>query len=260
MTREPWSNFMNIVALPTPGGIAINETNFPDENFRNWVLGQAYGTDSVLTDEEIEKVTGIAFYNENFHHLDGIGYFNELKTLTFSQCTVSSLDVSGLSKLEELQCSKCSLSASGLNVSGCAALKSIVCYGNQLTSLDVSGCVALKSIDCSGNQLTSLDVSGCAALEELSCNNNQLTSLEVSGCAALKSISCYRNQLTSLDASGCTALVEINCYENNMEGAEMDAFIESLPTVSDGMLRIIYGGEDYVKWMDSIYNVSGIVA
>ena len=250
MTREPWSNFMNIVALPTPGGIAINETNFPDENFRNWVLGQAYGTDSVLTDEEIEKVTGIAFYNENFHHLDGIGYFNELKTLTFSQCTVSSLDVSGLSKLEELQCSKCSLSASGLNVSGCAALKSIVCYGNQLTSLDVSGCVALKSIDCSGNQLTSLDVSGCAALEELSCNNNQLTSLEVSGCAALKSISCYRNQLTSLDASGCTALVEINCYENNMEGAEMDAFIESLPTVSDGMLRIIYGGEDYVKWID----------
>ena len=250
MTREPWSNFMNIVALPTPGGIAINETNFPDENFRNWVLGQTYGTDSVLTDEEIEKVTEITFYNENFHHLEGIGYFSELKTLTFSQSTVSALDVSGLSKLEELQCSKCSLSASGLNVSGCAALKSIVCYGNQLTSLDVSGCVALKSIDCSGNQLTSLDVSGCAALEELSCNNNQLTSLEVSGCAALKSISCYRNQLTSLDVSGCTALVEINCYENNMEGAEMDAFIESLPTVSDGMLRVVYGGEDYVKWID----------
>ena len=36
--------------------VAINETTFPDDNFRNWVLGQEYGADGILTDEEIAGV------------------------------------------------------------------------------------------------------------------------------------------------------------------------------------------------------------
>ncbi len=250
MSLSPWNSFMNIVALPTPEGIAINETNFPDENFRNWILGQAYGKDSVLTDEEIEMVTEINIYKEIFHNLDGIKYFKELKTLTFSQSTVPALDVSGMSKLEELQCDWCSLKASGLNVSGCTALKSIVCSDNQLTSLDLTGCTALEELHCEYNQLTSLDVSGCKALKELSCYYNQLTSLNVSGCSALKQLVCYHNRLTSLDLSGCTALIEINCYKNNIQGAEMDAFIKSLPTVSYGMLRIMYKKEIFDEWIE----------
>jgi len=46
--------------------------------------------------------------------------------------------------------------------------------GGQLTSLNVSGCAALKSLYCSDNQLQTLDISGCTALEYLDCSGNQL--------------------------------------------------------------------------------------
>ena len=38
------------------GDIEINETNFPDENFRNYLLSSKLGQDSVLTESEIAGV------------------------------------------------------------------------------------------------------------------------------------------------------------------------------------------------------------
>ena len=40
--------------------VEINETNFPDEYFRNWVLSQEYGKDGVLTESEIAGVKSIS--------------------------------------------------------------------------------------------------------------------------------------------------------------------------------------------------------
>lgn len=61
-----------------------------------------------------------------------------------------------------------------------SALTSLVCYGNQLTSLDVTKNTALTSLDCRGNQLSSLDVTknkesldiGCDANVTIIRNNN----------------------------------------------------------------------------------------
>ncbi|MCR5851403.1 MAG: hypothetical protein K6G92_11975 [Bacteroidaceae bacterium] len=36
--------------------VEINEENFPDENFRSWVLAKDFGKDGVLTDEEIAGI------------------------------------------------------------------------------------------------------------------------------------------------------------------------------------------------------------
>lgn len=56
-------------------------------------------------------------------------------------------------------------------------LEQLACGDNQLTSLNVSGCAALRSLDCYNNQLTRLDVSGCTALESLSCYDNPITQM-----------------------------------------------------------------------------------
>ena len=45
--------------------VEINETNFPDEKFRNWVLSQSYGADGMLTDDEIA---------DKYHEFDGSLY------------------------------------------------------------------------------------------------------------------------------------------------------------------------------------------
>ena len=136
-----------------------------------------------------------------------------LKHMSVASDELTSLDVSDLTNLTNLQCAFCEQLTS-LDVSGCTALTDLSCHGNQLASLDVSGCTALESLDCSVTQLTSLDVSGCAALTRLECYNNQLTNLDVSGCTALTRLDCWNNQLTSLDVSQNTALEYLSCSGN----------------------------------------------
>ena len=149
--------------------------------------------------------------------------------------------------LEKLWCYNNQLTS--LDVSKNTALTDLDCYGNQLTSLDVSKNTALTDLDCYGNQLTSLDVSGCTALTDLDCNSNQLTLLDVSGCTELEDLSCYNNQLASLDVSKNKKLGRLSCYQNKIKGDAMDALVESLHTLSRGMMsngklsggiRIIY--------------------
>jgi hypothetical protein len=51
---------------------------------------------------------------------------------------------------------------------------------------------------------------------------------------------CNDNQLTSLDMSGCPELSLLYVYQNKIKDAAMDAFIKSLPTVSNGEMAIIF--------------------
>lgn len=112
--------------------VPINETNFPDANFREWLMSQPYGYDGVLTDAEIAEVTRISIDNEyEIHSLQGIEYFTKLTDLACEDNMLTSLDVSKNT-----------------------ALRYLICNGNLLTSLDVSGCKALTYLDCNNNQLT----------------------------------------------------------------------------------------------------------
>lgn len=51
--------------------VTINETNFPDENFRNYLLWQSYGSDGVITDAEIAGITDISVSNRAIRSLKG---------------------------------------------------------------------------------------------------------------------------------------------------------------------------------------------
>ena len=247
--------------------IPINETTFPDENFRNWVLAQDYGQDGVLTEAEIAGVTYINFREKNIASLKGIEYFKALKYLDCNSNQLISLDVSKNTALTELYCSYNQLTA--LDVSKNTALTYLHCDNNQLTSLDVSKNMALINLCCSNNPLTSLDVSKNTALITLSCIYNQLTSLDVSKNTALSKLVCFFNQLTTLDVSQNTALTELVCNENQLtsldvsrNGAltklecnynqinetEMGNLVESLPTNNGQFyVKILnYAGEQNV--------------
>ena len=180
-----WENY--------PGVVPIDATNFPDENFRNWILAQDYGADGILTNAEIAGVTIINVNNKNISDLKGIEFFTALKELECFNNQLTALDVSKNTALKILSCTKNKLTA--LDVSKNTALQTLRCRNNQLTALDVSKNTALQSLDCSGNQLTTLDVSKNTALKELECFNNQLTALDVSKNTALKSLDCYNNSI-----------------------------------------------------------------
>ena len=251
----PWSAFGTIAAIddePVATGITINETNFPDEKFRNWILSQEYGQDGVLTDEEIADVMSIKVSYSDIQSLKGLEYFTELEYLFCQGNQLKSLDLSKNTKLTYLNCGSNQLTS--LDLSGCTAMTELWCFENQLTSLDVSGCTALTFMNCYANQLISLDVSCCTALESMNCSSNKMTTLNISGCTELQLLNCSENQLTSLDASNnpvleslqCsnnnltsldvtnTAMVYIECFQNQINGAAMDAFVKGLPQITSG--------------------------
>ena len=242
--------------LASAEDVKINETTFPDTDFRNWVLSQDYGADGVLTNEELENITSLNVRHKGIYDLKGIEYFTSLKVLICLGNQLTTLDVSGCTELDTLACSNNQLTA--LNVSMNTKLISLECYGNQLSTLDLSNNTALRRIHCNANKLTSLDVSKNTALTLLQCSsnllttldvtknsamtslsctdnklttlyvsnnksldgifcfNNRLTSLDVSGCSALKTLSCIGNQLTTLNLSGCSELETVYCNDNQL--------------------------------------------
>ena len=171
-------------------GVAIDDTNFPDANFRTIVEHYDTNKDSSLSDTEIAAVEAIDCYDKGISNLKGIEYFTALRSLSCGRNQLTALDVSKNTALTYLHCSYNQLTS--LDVSKNTALTKLYCYNNQLTSLDVSKNTALTDLDCDINQLTSLDVSKNTALTYLRCNDNQLTSLDVSN-TDMDDLNCYDN-------------------------------------------------------------------
>ena len=195
-------------------GVTIDNTNFPDANFRTVVKKFDTNQDSSLSDTEIAAVKKINCSNKGITNLKGIEYFTSLNILRCTDNQLTALDVSENTALTKLNC--CFNKLTSLDVSKNTALAILECNANRLTALDVSKNTALTELNCSVNKLTVLDVSKNTALTELYCNDNQLTSLDVSKNTALISLSCVCNQLTSLDVSKNTALQILNCNYNQL--------------------------------------------
>ena len=205
-TAQDWRRYSSINAnikgtvtkfykkVESAAGIAINETNFPDDVFRAWVAENCDKADDngdkdgYLDDEEIAAQVNIGINNKNIEDLKGIEYFTAATMLMCDGNKLQTLDVSKNTKLTQL-----------------------ICYGNKLTSLNVSKNTALTSLHCTDNQLTSLNVSNNTELGMLLCQNNQLTSLDVS----------ENQKLTILD-----------CSNNLINETEMGKLVASMPTIS----------------------------
>ena len=222
--------------LECTGVLSINETNFPDANFRTWLRIQGYGIDDVLTDHEIADITEIDVTEKNIMDMKGIEFFTALKELYCSRNNLTSLDVSKNTALLRLSCYNNRLTE--LDVSKNTALFRLDCGSNQLTELDVSKNTALLTLWCNNNRLNSLDVSKNTALEYLQCGLIQLTTLDVSKNTALKELYCSSNRLTTLDVSKNTALTKLDCSKNRL--TELDIR-------SNKNLEILYCEENRLK-------------
>ncbi|MGI5895291.1 MAG: bacterial Ig-like domain-containing protein, partial [Candidatus Merdivicinus sp.] len=88
---------------------AINEENFPDAAFRQYVSDHIdQNGDGILTKSELEAVTEIdvegGYNGVKIADLTGIEYFPNLTKLNCNGNTLTKLDVSANTKLEELSC------------------------------------------------------------------------------------------------------------------------------------------------------------
>ena len=200
--------------------VAIDPTNFPDENFRAYVA-KNFDTDNDdrLTPAELAAVKSMRLIRRSIGDLKGIEHFTALTKLLCQNNQLTSLDVSKNTALEELDCGDNQLTS--LDVSANTALKQLYCMNNPLTALDVSANTALTDLNCINTQRASLDVSKNTALTSLLCGENLLTSLDVSANTALTSLLCAKNQLASLDVSKNTALEDLDFRWNQLTSLDV---------------------------------------
>ena len=242
---------VNNTATVTPraGEVAIDATNFPDANFREFV--KQYDTDNSgsLSDAEIAAVTIINCSRKQISSLTGIEYFTSLASLSCGGNQLTNLDVSQNTALEWLSCASNQLT--NLDVSQNTALRLLSCESNQLTNLDVSQNTALEWLYCDSNQLTNLDVSQNIALIGLSCDSNQLTNLDLSQNTALTSLYCDSNQLTNLDVSQNTALIELYCDSNQLTNLDVsqNTALEWLYCNSNQLTNLDVSQNTALKWL-----------
>lgn len=217
--------------------LPINEKNFPDPNFRNYIQTYKAGGRNVLTVEEQRKVDTIDVKGWNISNLKGIEAFPNLKELNCENNSIQKLDLRQNPELEKLICDKNQLTQ--LDLSKNPKIHHLICSWNQLKQLDVSNLEDLVTLDCSHNDLEQLDVKNSKSLVALNCSwnrlteldadvkhkthlvsvecqNNQLTSLILGQNKGLKKLNCAHNQLTQLNLDNMSALEELNCFDNQL--------------------------------------------
>ena len=217
--------------------LPINEDNFPDPNFRNYIKTYKAGGRDVLTVEEQRKVETIEVEGKNISNLKGIEAFPNLKELKCGNNSIQKLDLRQNPELEKLICNKNQLTQldlsknpniyflncswnqlEQLDVSHLKDLVTLDCSHNDLEQLDVKNSKSLVALNCSANQLTELDVDVTHKpnLERVECQNNQLTSLILGQNKLLKKLNCAHNQLTQLNLNNMISLKDLNCFNNQL--------------------------------------------
>ena len=217
--------------------LPINEDNFPDDNFRNYIRTYKAGNRDVLTVEEQRKVETIEVEGWNISNLKGIEAFPNLKELNCGNNSIQKLDLRQNPELEKLICNNNQLTQldlsknpkiyhlicswnqlKQLDVSNLKDLVTLDCWHNDLEQLDVRKSRSLVALNCSSNRLTELDadVTHKPSLERVECQNNQLTTLILGENKGLKKLNCAHNQLTQLNLDNMSALEELNCFDNQL--------------------------------------------
>uniref|UniRef100_UPI0025FB5683 leucine-rich repeat domain-containing protein n=1 Tax=Ruminococcus sp. TaxID=41978 RepID=UPI0025FB5683 len=221
----------------TNPGIAIDENNFPDDNFRAYIAENIDGKDNSTKDQflsnaEIKSVTELNIQNQNISDLTGLSNFTAITTLNCSYNPLGTLDVSELQQLMFLICSNNQLET--LDISELSSLMTLMCDDNEtLTSLTLPHLSSsMMILSCENCGLTALDVSDQTFLSNLNCSGNQLVSLDVTGLSALKTLTCNDNQRTIVPTSTSSGLFTYDLTQI----PELDASRIDQTTLTNGVI------------------------
>ena len=262
--------------LAARADVAINATNFPDANFRSYLMSE-YPSGTITT-AQLNARTELILQRKGISDMTGVQYFTQLTKLNLYNNNLTSFDASPLTKLKYLNLGYNKLTS--VIVNNNTALEQLYLQNNQLTVLTVYQKSALRTLwiqnnpnltklYCAHNNLDNLDIYNCTALEDLKCfyNPNLSTIQGLESCTALTLINCEdcaitslnvtnlvnlenllaaRNLLTTLDAVGLSKLLNINVRGND--------WLTELNCSSCDLVQLIVGGCTALNKLWCYYN------
>lgn len=214
-------------ATPIHGDVPINESTFPDSEFREYIKNNYdLNKDSVLSDMEIKRVDSMNIYY-NHKSIKGIEYFYELKSLYFNGVPSRSLDLSIVPNISVLYIGFASSDVAftelleEIDISQNHKLKEISLYSNLITELDLSGNYELENINLCITSLAKLDLSHNTNLKFCSLENLTLQELDLSKNDQLYSIDIFRCNVRNLILNENNSLNRINLINSGIEELDM---------------------------------------
>lgn len=159
--------------------VEINTENFPDENFRGYLLEQGYGKDGVLKESILQSLGGLVISNKNIRDLKGIEFFVSLTHLDCSDNQLTTLDLSDNTKLVTLFCNDNALTT--LNIAECKALTTIRCYHNQIKGESMEALISSLPQNPTNSQYAIYIYDNVTSGEGNVCTTAQVSAAKVKG-------------------------------------------------------------------------------
>lgn len=237
--------FLGLAGIPPPA-LKAQIITIPDPLFKKLLLetGIDENKDNEISHEEAEKLTRFEAINEEIAHIEGIGFFPNLKTLVLAGTPLewANLSRNGLVDSVTIRTSKnlqgIDLPYTGkmryLNISENPKIQAPdISSLSNLRDLSFMGCSEIKHIDVSGNPLLeffgasdsgleSFDFSKNPKIKELLITGLKLTQpLDLSGMKNLKLLSAGKLGLKDIDLSQNLALIDIWLADNEIEEIDL---------------------------------------
>ena len=212
----------------TTDGIAINEKNFPDVAFRNYIQKKADKNNNYSLDsDELEKLQEIYLSNgDNVKDCTGIEYLTNLKSITIKDCSLTTpLDLTYNTEVVYLNVANCSLESLIVNSDSMTYLD---CQNNNLEELDLTNVSNLTYLNVSNNNISYIDVSNCTNLNKILVEYNPLVCLDLSNNPIVKTLSdtglirnltqmtCNPLEFIGLDTSKITQITGANILDGKI--------------------------------------------
>lgn len=262
---------------PDMNGAIIDDENFPDPIFRDYVA-DAYDRDGdgFLDEEESVNVQDIDVSGRGIKDLKGISLFQNARTLLCAGNRLTSLDVSALEGLELLDATWNQISEGDLYLppswQGTEEAAAVISHNGvfgehmpeenvwiteevfpdgqfrsyvaRILDDDQDGMLSsLERAQVSVLYLKGLDIESLKGLENfpnllyLNCENNRLTELDLTGNVLLKSVYCRENPLAFINALDCPALTELDSDPDVAVRRFLEGAVSENEVLEDGVFE-----------------------
>lgn len=199
--------------------VTIDETNFEDDNFREYVRRFDKDNDGILSQDELAAATEIelkSYPSEGgyieYNSAKGIEFFFALRSFKADHAKFKTLDLSQNVLLEKVDCGYTRFE-DDLDVSKLVNLKelSVTNLGTGTGFIDLSNNTKLENLFWSDPLTTSIDLSHNKELKELRIIGSSLTDLNVKDNPKLEHATFECRSLETLDLSGSPLLFRLSC-------------------------------------------------
>lgn len=204
----------------TIGGV-IEDVTLADPSIDALVRSKlSFNENTMLSTKDLWSITELDL-STGVTTLEDLKYFIHLEKLNISGLNLTDLSMlSGMTKLQELNITNCTVSASLAPLNKLTALTHLTISGSSVSALnELTDLHALTYLDLSDNAIGNISaLANMTALEQVNLSQNAITDpAPLAGLTKLTKLNLSSNALTSVSALGsCTALTSLDVSGNGL--------------------------------------------